>query len=209
MKAKDGRGGYVQSGWRGGDQRLHESGGHPEGNIDAYAAFRPVGRKREAKEIRLWLDHAISDSSSPLDHYSWRVLAYGAEAAPLLDIPDSDRRYRKTVNVHGRQVQGFYHRADETINNIWLDGTGHIACGFLAYGDRQRGCFFANQLDALLLDREVGGVKCRALPYKVNGEGGFDWVRQDRGFVSVAAWYLFAKNGLNPMRLERFPALTP
>lgn len=209
VKAEDGPGGYVRSGWRAGDQRLHEGGGHPEGNIDAYAAFRLVGRKREADEIRVWLDRAIRDRGAPLDHYSWRVLAFGAEAAPLLDIPDADLRYRKTVTVHGREVQGFYHGADATTRNIWLDGTGHLACGFLAYGDRRRGFFFANQLDALLVDREVGGVRCRALPYTVNAEGGFDWVRQDRGFVSVAAWYLFAKNGLNPMRLERFPVRTP
>ena len=209
VKAGDGLGGYVQSGWRAGDQRLHEAGGHPEGNIDAYAAFRLVGRTHEAREIRVWLDRTLHGDSAPLDHYSWRVLAYGAEAAPLLEIPDADLRYRKTLSVHGREVQGFYHSADAAVENIWLDGIGHLACGFLAYGDRQRGCFFANQLDALLIDREVGGVTCRALPYTVNGQGGFDWVRQDRGFVSVAAWYIFAKNGFNPMRLERVPVPTP
>ena len=139
----------------------------------------------------------------PLDLYTWRVLAYGNHPE-LLDVPDFDLRYRKTIRVNGRAAMGFYHTADLSIENIWLDGTGHIACAYLAYGDPSRGCFYSNQLDAFLIDRVIGGVKTRALPYTANQTGGYEWVRPDRGFVSVSAWYLFSKNKFNPMTLERF-----
>ena len=98
---------------------------------------------------------------------------------------------------------GFFDHADITVTNIWLDGLGHAACAYHAYGDKKRGNFYANQLDALLLDRDINGVRCRAFPYVANKTGGYEWVRFDRGFVSVAAWYLFAKNGFNPMTLEK------
>jgi hypothetical protein len=201
-KAPNGVGGYVQHGWRRGDQKLHEDHGHPEGNIDCYAVFRLCGDNRRADEIRTWLDSVLTGKNLPLDLYTWRVLAYGKEAAPILDIPEFDLRYRKTLTVRGNKITGFYHGPDPKIENIWLDGTGHIACAYLLYGDPQRGNFYANQLDGLLFDRELGGVKGRALPYTANGTGGYEWVKTDRGFISVCAWYIFAKNRFNPMRLE-------
>ncbi len=195
-------GGYVRHGWRNGDARLHENHGHPEGNIDAYAAFRLCGERALAEKVRTWLDTVLKGRNLPLDLYTWRVLAYGREAAPLLDVPEFDLRYRKTLEVRGRKVAGFYHSAEASIDNIWLDGTGHIACAYLLYGDRERGNFYSNQLDALLIDREVGGVRTRSLPYTLNAQGGFEWVKADRGFASCAAWYIFAKNRFNPLRLE-------
>lgn len=203
IAAPDGPGGYVQHGWRNGDQKLHENGGHPEGNIDCYAAFMLCGDAKRAAEIRTWLDRALQGKNLPLDLYTWRVLAYGREAAPALDIPEFDLRYRKTLTVKGKQIAGFYHGPDPNVQNIWLDGTGHIACAYLLYGDTERGNFYANQLDGFLFDRNLDGVKTRALPYTANGAGGYEWVKPDRGFISVCAWYIFAKNRFNPMRLEK------
>jgi hypothetical protein len=204
-QAPDGPGGYVQHGWRHGDQKLHEDHGHPEGNLDAYAAFRLCGDQRRADEIRLWLERVLKGKKLPLDLYTWRVLAFGREAAAILDIPEFDLRYRKTITANERKVTGFYSQADPKIENIWLDGTGHIACAYLLYGDPLRGNFYSNQLDALLFDRELGGVRTRALPYTANGTGGYEWVKTDRGFISVCAWYIFAKNRFNPLRLEQTP----
>ncbi|MEK8024065.1 MAG: hypothetical protein AAB229_09695, partial [Candidatus Hydrogenedentota bacterium] len=200
-KAPDGLGGYVQHGWRKGDQKLHEDHGHPEGNIDCYAAFLMCGDRERAAEIRIWLDRSLKGKNLPLDLYTWRVLAFGREAAPLLDIPEFDLRYRKTLTVNGRQVAGFYHGPDPKVENAWLDGTGHIAVAYLLYGDPLRGNFYANQLDGFMIDRELNGVTYRVLPYTANGSGGYDWVKQDRGFISVCAWYIFAKNKFNPMVL--------
>jgi hypothetical protein len=201
--AGDGPGGYVGHGWRQGDAYLHEPLGHPEANIDCYAVFRLCGETEYAGEIRTWLDRTVRGQSLPLDVYTWRAMAYGEPAARLLDIPEQDLRYRKTLTMGDREVMGFYHGADIAVENIWLDGTGHMACAYLTLGDPLRGQFYANQLDAFLIDREIGGVLTRALPYTANTAGAYDWVRTDRGFASVAAWYLFAKARFNPLRLER------
>lgn len=196
-------GGYIRSGWRNGDRRLHEDHGHHEGNIDCCALFKLTGNTQTADRILQWLTRQLDGRQDlPLDLYTWRVLSQTASPG-LLDIPDSDPRYRKTLTVNGRPVMGFYHSADSGTDNIWLDGTGHMACAYLTCGDPYRGHFYANQLDALLIDRVINGVKTRALPYTANQSGGYDWVRPDRGFISVSAWYLFAKNRFNPMTLQR------
>lgn len=198
--AEDGPGGYVQHGWRRGDQQLHEGHGHPEGNIDCYAVFRMCGDTERADQIRAWLDRVLRGNGMPLDLYTWRVLAYGSEALHLLDIPEYDLRYRKTLAVRGQPVAGLFDHADISVTNSWLDGVGHIACAYLDAGNPERGMFYANQLDPFLIDRVVNGVPTRSLPYVANNSG-YDWVELDKGFVSVASWYIFAKNRFNPLRL--------
>ncbi|NLG33926.1 MAG: hypothetical protein GX548_01085 [Lentisphaerae bacterium] len=197
-------GGYVRHGWRQGDQRLHEDHGHPEGNIDAYAVFRVIGETERARQVRLWLEASLTGRDLPLDLYTWRALAYGPEAASLLDIPDGDPKYRKKALVGGRSVTGVWHGADPRISgNFWCDGIGHMACAFYAVGEPERGHFYANQLDFLLRDIDIHGVRTRSLPYTLNRQGGYDWVDPAKGFVSTAAWYVFAKNRFNPLTLRR------
>jgi hypothetical protein len=202
--ADDGLGGYIQSGWRKGDSKLHEDYGHPEGNIDCYAAFELYGEEKYARKIRIWLERALKRDNLPLDLYTWRVLVYGRGYSDLLNIPEYDLRYRKTLNINGKKVMGLFPFPDININNIWLDGTGHIACAYFAIGNKERGYFYANQLDAFLTDRVINGVRVRSLPYTANQTGGFEWVRPERGFISVAAWYIFAKNQFNPLTLEHY-----
>jgi len=197
-------GGYVQHGWRDGDDHLHEKSGHPEGNIDCYAAFNLMGDTVRAAKIRLWFNRQIGEKNNePLDLYTWRVLAFGAGTGDLLNIPEFDFRYRKTVEFNGRGVTGFYHSANPDVQNIWTDGLGHMACAQIAYGDRHRGYYYANQMDLMLIDRNIGGQHTRALPYTANQTGGFDWVKTDEGFTSCCAWYIFAKNGFNPYTCQR------
>ena len=199
------KGGYVQSGWRKGDSKLHENGGHPEGNLDAYAALKFCGEDEYAGKIKVWLDSVLKGNNLPLDNYTWRVLAFGKDYASLLNIPEYDLRYRKTVTFNGKQAMGFFDHADINVNNIWLDGTGHMACAFITEGDKERGYFYANQLDAFLIDRDIKGVKTRTIPYTANKEGGYNGVRQDMGTISNDAWYIFAKNKFNPLTLEKIP----
>jgi hypothetical protein len=197
-------GGYIQSGWRKGDSRLHEDWGHHEGNIDCYALFKLTGDLEIAQKIKQWIDRQIKGRGDlPLDLYTWRVLAYGTDV-DLLDVPDHDLRYRKIMTVNGKQVMGFYHCPDINVNNVWLDGTGHIACAYIAYGDKTRGYFYTDQLDAFLFEKTIHGVKTRTLPYTANKTGGYDWVQSDKGFISVCAWYIMAKNKFNPMTLEKY-----
>ena len=202
-ESPDGKTGYVQHGWRKGDAYLHENHGHHEGNIDCYALYNLLGRKDRAQQIRTWLDSCLSGDRLPLDLYTWRSLAYGPDSAALLDIPDFDFRFRKTMTFNGRRVVGVYHSADITINNIWVDGVGHIACAYFAVGNPQRGNFYANQLDGVIVDRDIGGRHLRALPYVLNEQGGFGGMAIGKGSVSPVAWYIFAKNRFNPMTLRR------
>lgn len=200
------RGGYIRHGWRRNDTSLHEPNGHPEGNLDAYAALRLVGEEALAAQIKTWLHTVLVGSRLPLDLYTWRVLALGPTYANALAIPESDFRYRKTVRWNGRPVTGFFHSAVSDANNIWVDGLGQMACAYYEGGEEERANFYSNQMDALLIDREVDGRLTRALPYSTNGEGGLQWVRGDRGFTSTAAWYLFAKNRFNPFTLRSIPS---
>lgn len=196
-------GGYVQHGWRKGDKYLHESSGHEEGNLDCHAAFLLMGDTARAARIKTWETRQLQARPTlPLDLYTWRVLAFGKEACPLLDIPERDLRYRKTVTFNGKPAAGFYTGADPSINNVWLDGLGHIACAEFACGNSDRGAFYANQMDSFLIARRIGGVLTKALPYAANQTGVFDWVDTSKGFTSACAWYIFAKNKFNPMTLD-------
>lgn len=199
-----GHGGYIQH-WKpyDGEHKEHEAWGHTEGNIDCYAAFRLCGDYKTAEKIKAWLDAVLNWDPQPLDCYTWRALAFGKEYAKVLDIPESDPMFRKTVEAGGRKAVGFYHKSDGAVNNIWLDGTGHIACAYETLGNKQRGYFYANQLDPFIFEMKINGAVTHALPYTANKEGIYGWVEPDVGLVSVAAWYIFAKNGFNPMQLTQ------
>jgi hypothetical protein len=199
------RGGYIRHGWRRNDSSLHEPSGHPEGNLDCYAALRLMGEDGMAHQIKTWLHTVLVGSRLPLDLYTWRVLALGPPYANALAVPENDLRYRKTVRWKGRPVMGFFHGAVSDVNNLWIDGLGQMSCAYVEAGDDARANFYSNQMDALFIDREMGGQKTRALPYTANAEGGFQWVRLDRGFTSTAAWYIFAKNRFNPFTLRTTP----
>ncbi|MFH1369489.1 MAG: hypothetical protein ABII64_10245 [Elusimicrobiota bacterium] len=198
-------GGYIQHGWRSGDSKLHEDYGHAEGNLDAYAALRLCGEKKISKKIRKWLDNELgSRTGLPLDNYTWRVLAKGRNYGYLLNYVDHDLRYLKTIDHYGNKVKGVWHKPDDTVNNVWVDGVGQLACAFFVSGDWKKGNFYANQMDDYLIDRGIDDKVYKALPYTLNKQGGIDWVILDRGFASCAAWYIFAKNRFNPMRLNYY-----
>ncbi len=194
-------GGYIQSGWRKVDSHKHEAAGHHEGNIDCYAALRICGDDSLAGKIKLWLDDALSGVPDlPLDLYTWRTLAFGPRSVKLLRVPEEDGRYRKTLLVRNRHVTGFYHGPDPAVQNIWTDGVGQMSCAFQSCGLPGKGYFYANQMDSLIIERRIGGILTHALPYAANRSGGYDWVDPTRGFTSCAAWYILAKNGVNPFR---------
>lgn len=197
-------GGYLQHGWRKGDAKLHEDHGHPEGNIDAYAVMKLIGEHEKAEKIKIWLESVLNGNNLPLDLYTWRVLAFGKESADILNIPEYDLRFRKIMKKKGKNVMGVYHAPDINVDNIWLDGTGHIACAYFAVGNKHRGNFYSNQLDHFLITRVIKGVKTKTLPYTAISAGDYEWVDQKKGFVSVVAWYIFAKNRFNPMTLEKY-----
>jgi len=198
---EENNGGYIQHGWRKGDSYLHENHGHPEGNISCYAAFKLCEEDTYAQNIRIWLDSVLVGNDLPLDNYSWRVIAHGKGYEYLLNRPECDLRYRKKLEVNGTEVLGFYPYPNIDINNIWIDGIGHIACAYLVYGEKERGYFYANQFDPLLFDRTIYSKNTKTLSYAVNKFGEFGWIDTTKGAISSDAWYIFAKNGFNPMSL--------
>lgn len=203
----NGPGGYVQHGWRRGDSKLHEDYGHHEGNIDCYAAFMLLGDRKLAQQIRVWLNDQLEGRKDlPLDLYTWRVLAFGGRPADLLDVPDFDLRYRKSVPFHGNTVVGPYSGPNAEVNNVWLEGDAHLACAYAAAGNAARANFYANQLDAALIEQNIGGKSCRSIPYTTNQSGDYGWVDPDAGFTSTAAWYVLAKQRFNPLQLKKVSA---
>ncbi len=199
----EGDGGYIQHGWRKADTKLHEGFGHPEANIDCYAALKLCGEDAYAGKIKKWIDSNVKGDSLALDNYTWRVLAMGKDYRQLLKVPDRDLRYRKVLDHKAGKIMGFFHGPDTEVENIWVDGTLQMACAFIAMDDPERGYFYANQMDPLLFDRIISGKLTRALPYTLNKTGGYDWVDTSKGFVSCGAWYIFAKNRFNPMMPEK------
>lgn len=198
-------GGYIQSGWRHGDSYLHESSGHHEGNIDCYVALKLCGENYYAQQIKIWLEHQLHDKINlPLDLYTWRVLAFGSKYAGLLNIPEYNFGYRKIISINGIMTMGFYSGYDYNTNNFWNDGTGHISCAFQAFGDKKRGYFYANQLDHLIIERVIHGHVTHSIPYVLNKSKGYEWVDTTKGFISCAAWYILAKNGVNPFMSGNF-----
>lgn len=194
-------GGYIHSGWWRGDSGIHQDG-YGEPNLDCYAAFKLTGEEKMAANLKLWLDSILKGDNLPLDNYTWRVLAFGKPAASALNTVEYDLRFRKTLDLGGHKAVGFFHAPDD-VNNIWLDGIGHAASGYFAIGNPERGNFYSNQLDAFLIPSSLGGKNTKALPYTANKKGGYDWVDPKKGFVSVAVWYIFAKNRFNPLTLTR------
>ena len=130
------------------------------------------------------------------------MLADGGRHAELLDIPDFDLRYRKRVPFRGRTIVGPYSGPNAEANNVWLEGAAHLACAYAAAGNLPRANFYANQLDAALIDQRIAGQSTRTLPYTLNATGDYAWVNPDEGFTSTAAWYILAKHRFNPLRLE-------
>lgn len=194
-------GGYIRHGWRKNDSYKHEADGHHEGNIDCFAVLRLCGEDSLAVNIRTWIDNALDGLRDlPLDLYTWRTLAYGPAASTLLDVPEWDSRYRKTISLRGRHVTGFFHGPDPGRHNIWTDGLGHMACAHLTCGTVEKGYYYTNQMDSMMLEGRVKGEYTHALPYAANRTGGYEWVDTARGFTSCAAWYILAKNRVNPFR---------
>jgi hypothetical protein len=203
VDAPAGRGGYVQHGWRRGDSQLHENYGHHEGNIDCYAVFALSGERDIAEKIRVWLEDQLTGRNDlPLDLYAWRVLAYGGAHAKLLDVPDFDLRYRKSVVFRSREIIGPYHGPGLGIDNIWFDGLGHLSCAYSAADNLPRANFYANQLDAAIIEQKIDGKTSHAIPYTARSSGDYAWVNVDEGFISVAAWYILAKHRFNPLLVE-------
>ncbi|HLN73440.1 MAG TPA: T9SS type A sorting domain-containing protein [Prolixibacteraceae bacterium] len=200
-------GGYIQHGWENGDANLHESTGHHEGNIDCYVALKLCGDDLLAHKIKLWLDDQLNGRTNlPLDLYTWRTLAFGALGEPyssLLNIAEYDFRYRKIIPVEGKEVMGMYSNPDITIENFWNDGTGHIACAYQAFGDKQRGTFYSNQLDPLIVAQQIGTQATHGIPYTLNTQG-YQGVDPLVPVLSSSAWYILAKNKVNPFLSESF-----
>jgi hypothetical protein len=205
-------GGFVQSGWRKGDSYLHESEGHHEGNIDCYVALKLCGEDYYAHAIKTWLDRELNSKTSlPLDLYTWRTLAFSAIDTfyvNLLNVPEYDFRYRKIILVDGTDVMGFYSEPDRYTDNFWIDGTGHVSCAFQAFGDKQRGYFYANQMDPLKIDQVFGSDTTHGFPYTLNTQG-YPWVDPAIPVVSGSAWYIMAKNGWNPFMSSGFTDNVP
>lgn len=202
-------GGYVQSGWRHGDTYLHEPNGHHEGNIDAYAAlkFCAIGSDT-ITNIKNWIENelttGLNNQNLPLDLYTWRTLAFGSNYTYLLNIPENDIRYRKELLFNGKRIVGFYSGPAAGVNNIWVDGTAHIACALYKYGDKQKSIFYLNRLSDMLITNIMNGVSTKTLPYATNTSGDYGWVNPAKGFVSCAAWYIIAKNKFNPLGTDGF-----
>jgi len=195
-------GGYIQHGWRQDDKKLHENYGHEEGNIDCYAALKLCGEKKIAKNIKKWLDNRLKKKKGlPLDLYTWRVLAFGKKYGDLLDLVENDTRYKKTVKFNEQEVVGFFSGPTE-VNNIWVDGLGHISCAYYSIGNKQKGDFYKQQMEKLFIEKEINGVKVKTLPYTANKDGGYEWVDTNKGFTSAVCWYIFAKNKFNPFTLK-------
>lgn len=195
--------GYVMTGWQDGDTWF-DSTAHHEGNIDCYAVFKTCDENLLAEKVKCFLENKLTGYDLPFDNYTWRALAFGEPAKEILDIPEHDFRFRKLVMVNQDSVYGFYPFPDIDIDNIWTEGNGHMSCAQYYFGDVNRGYFYANEMDKMLLNYNLFGEEIKTLAYAQNTDGGFEWIIPGKGSVSSSAWYVFAKNKFNPLDIN-FP----
>ncbi len=198
------------------DAYLHETDnngkyvGHEEGNIDFYASLKLCGENETANKIKVWLDNRMTELENaniglPLDLYSWRSMAFvdqGQYYKDLVWVPENDSRFKKEIKFNNKSVTGFYSFADASIQNIWVDGVGHMSCAFYAAGNKSLGDFYSHQMDSLLVLRSIENQISYALPFSANTTGAYNWVDINKGFSSACAWYIFTKYGFNPFTLE-------
>lgn len=194
-------GGYVGSGWRAFDATLHETYGHPEGNIDAYAVFRLCGNEARAADVAAWVLPRVQAPDRPLDQYTWKVMAFGPDYAQDLRHLEDAPGYRKTLTFNGRDVTGFTSFCSPD-TNIWCDGMGQVACAWYSVGNRERGDFYTRETEKLIIEEVVDGRAYKAIPYAPAHSPGYDWVDTRKGFVSSCAWYILAAKQFNPMRVD-------
>ncbi len=192
--------GCIQTGWQDGDIRF-DTTCHDEGNIDCYAALKACGEIVYSQKIKNWVNKNLTGYDRPLDNYTWRVMAFGDLADTLLKIPEFDFRYRKKIIKDVDSIYGFYPYPDININNIWTEGIGHMACSQYYSGNQERGNFYGNQFDPLLLEYNLYGKSIKALPYALNRTGEFVNLDTTKGTVSTASWYIFAKKRFNPLHI--------
>jgi len=194
-------GGYIGSGWRQLDVKLHEKNGHHEGNIDAYAVFKMIGDDNYADKISRWLLPLIEGENRPLDLFAWKVLAFAPGFADDLNILEITPGYKKTCKFHGKNVVGFTSSRNNH-TNIWTDGLGHIVCAYEAIGNSEKADFYLRQMDKLVMRKLINGQQTASLPYTATNSPGYEWVNPDKGCLSGAAWYIMARKKFNPMQLE-------
>ena len=197
----EGDAGYVGSGWRHFDEKLHEENGHPEGNIDAIAVLQMTGDHAMAERVKQWLLPRVSGGDRPLDLFTWKVLTFGKEFEGDLEKLETFRGYKKTLTFNGKEVTGFTSSKTQDVN-IWGDGLGHVACAYYAVGNVEKGDYYLGELEKMALQLPVDGRPAMGIPYCAAKTPGYEWVNPNEGFVSCAAWYIFAKHRFNPMRLE-------
>jgi hypothetical protein len=200
-KAMNNNTGYIQTGWQDGDTRF-DTTGHVEGNIGCYAALKHCGEDDAAEKVRNWLNNQLIGNDLPLDNYTWRALAFCEPDSAVINIPEFDFRFKKKIYVDDDSIYGFYPFPNISVNNIWTEGIGHMACAQWYFGERSRGYYYANQFDPLLLSYDLYGNTIRTLPYAVNRTGEFTSIDTTTGSVSSACWYVFAKNGFNPLCVD-------
>lgn len=193
-------GGYIESGWRKNgtlvDAHLHEKNkdGHPEANIDAYAVMMLYNESGIASNISKWLDNKLGFGSGyPLDHYTWRNLS-GETDDRVLSYPDTDLRYMIALDYQGEKIMGVWDGFIENNNTIWVEGVGQLACAFYEAGDPEKGNYYANLMDRYLQNETIGGRQYVALTARIP--------KDPPTAASSTAWYVFAKNQFNPMKLK-------
>lgn len=192
--------GCIQTGWQNGD-KLFDTTCHNEGNIGCYAALKVCGKLDTANLIKKWLIKNLVEDSQPLDHYTWRSLAFENSDDSLIMIPEFDFRYRKKLYTQIDSFFGIYSFPDINVNNTWTEGIGHMACTQYYCGNTERGNFYSNQFDPLLLQYVLHGRTIKTLPYAFNKKGEYSEIDTTIGAVSSTVWYIFAKNKFNPLCL--------
>jgi hypothetical protein len=200
----EGDGGYIGSGWRKGDDHLHEAGGHHEGNIDAYALMMMNGQPDRAAAIEAWLMPVFegpNKDSLPFDLYTWRVQAFAPRFADALKVVEEVPGFKKTVEFNGKEITGFTaFRNDD--QNIWSDGLGHISCAYAALGSSEKASQWTEQMSRLMIDIPFRGEVYKGIPYTARNTPGYEWVDTSKGFLSCAAWFVMAAEQFNPMQVR-------
>ena len=128
------------------------------------------------------------------------------------DFPNSNLEQTESLyfttqwsSISGQEVSGYCFDEDKDV--VWLEGTGQMATAYNDIGNHEKANALIAELEkAFIASSMLADTK--GLPYTTNYGSTYGanllWDHADTApAVSSTIWYLFAKMGFNPLKLEK------
>lgn len=195
-----------------------------EHNIDVYVAFMRLYKLTGDSKWRNRAEHAkkfveamwnsdeghfwtgttndgvtINKSNIPLDIQAWALMAFGD-----VDV----EKYGRAINwaeennqlVH-HGFKGFDFNSDK--DGVWFEGTAQMAIAFQIKKETSKADEFLAEIERAQTEGTNNNGKGIIAACHDGVSTGFEWQYFSRLHTGVTAWFIFAKQGYNPLKFLR------